>query len=118
MNSAEQSTHIGRSVTIRGDLSGKEDLFFDGTLGGSVNLASGMLTIGPNAQVKADLIVRDLVVYGVVQGNVRAANRIELRQSATLTGDLSASRLSIEESASVKGRVELTGQPVPAAKGE
>jgi cytoskeletal protein CcmA (bactofilin family) len=116
MNSAEMSTHIGRSVTIHGDLTGEEDLLFDGTLEGSVNLASGMLTIGPNAHVKGDLTVRDLVVYGVVEGNVRATNKIELRQSAKLTGDLTASRLSIEESASVKGRVELTGKP-PVAGG-
>lgn len=117
MPSVEESTRIGRSVTIHGELTGEEDLFFDGTLEGSVNLAGGRLTVGPNAHVKADLTVRDLVVYGVVDGNVRATNRIELRQSAMLTGDLSASRLSIEENASVKGRVELTGKPPAAGVG-
>lgn len=118
MKSGEESTHIGRSVTIHGELSGEEDLFFDGTLEGTVTLAANRLTVGPNARVKADLTVRDLVVYGVVDGNVRAAGRIELRQSAVLNGDLFASRLSIEENASVKGRVELTGNPAAARPGE
>ena len=110
MNPDSESTHIGKSVTIHGDLSGKEDLFFDGTLEGTVMLADSRLTVGPNGRIKADLTIRDLVVYGVVEGNVRATGRIDLRQTATLTGDLFASRLSIEESASIVGRVELTGR--------
>lgn len=118
MNSAPESTHIGKSVTIHGQLSGDEDLVLDGTLEGSVTLTDHRLTIGPNARVKADLTVRDLVVYGVVEGNVRATGRIELRQSAVLHGDLFASRLSIEENASVVGRVELTGKPAPAGSKE
>ena len=117
MTPEQNSTHIGKSVTIHGQLSGDEDLVLDGTLEGSVTLTDHRLTVGPNAHIKADLIVRDLVVYGVVEGNVRATGRIELRQSAVLTGDLFASRLSIEENASVVGRVELTGKPAaPGSK--
>lgn len=118
MNPTQESTHIGKSVTILGQLSGDEDLVFDGTLEGSVTLTNHRLTVGPNARVKADLTVRDLIVFGVVEGNVRATGRIELRHSAVLTGDLFASRLSIEENASVAGRVELTGKPASTGSSE
>lgn len=110
MTPAEGSTLIGRSVSIRGELSGSEDLFLDGRFEGTINLAESRLTIGPNAHVTADLHVRDLIVFGLVDGNVQASGRIELRQTAVLNGDIAASRLSIEESASIRGRVELTGQ--------
>jgi len=110
MKPAEGSTLIGKSVTIRGELSGTEDLFLDGIFDGSVNLPESRLTVGPNAHVTAEIHVRDLIVFGTVDGNVYAAGRIELRQTAVLNGDIVASRLSIEESASIRGRVELTGQ--------
>lgn len=95
-------------MTIRGELSGQEDLFMDGVIEGTVSLSEGKLTIGPNARVQADLEARDVVIYGRVEGKVRATGRIELRDSATVRGDLFAGRLSIEENATLKGRVELT----------
>lgn len=110
MKPAEGTTMIGKSVSIRGELSGSEDLFMDGTLVGTVSLADSRLTVGPNARVEADLNVRDLIVFGLVNGNVQATGRIELRQSAVVNGDIVAARLSVEENASIKGRVELTGQ--------
>lgn len=116
MKPAEGSTLIGKSVSIRGELSGSEDLFLDGLFEGTINLAESRLTVGPNAKIKADLNVRDLIVFGLVDGNVHATGRIELRQSAVVNGDIFASRLSIEESASVRGRVELTGNAAPASQ--
>jgi cytoskeletal protein CcmA (bactofilin family) len=109
MNAAEGSTHIGKSVSIRGELTGSEDLFLDGKFDGSVTLTGSRLTIGPNAHVTADLNVRDVVIFGLVEGNIHATGRIELRQSAIVNGDIHAGRLSIEESATMRGRVELTG---------
>lgn len=109
MNPEQGTTLIGKSVNIRGELSGSEDLFLDGLFEGSVNLTDSRLTVGPNAKVNANLKVRDLIVFGKLDGNVEATGRIELRQTAVLTGDVIASRLSIEESASIRGRVELTG---------
>ena len=109
MKPAEGSTNIGKSVTIRGELSGTEDLYLDGAFDGTVNLPESRLTVGPNALIAAELHVRDLVVFGTIEGNVFASGRIELRQTAVLTGDLTAGRLSIEESATIRGRVELTG---------
>jgi cytoskeletal protein CcmA (bactofilin family) len=111
MKPADGSTNIGKTVSIRGELSGTEDLFLDGSFDGSVSLPQSALTIGPNAHVTAELNVRDLIVFGSVDGNVHASGRIELRQTAVLFGDIVAARLSIEESASIHGRVELTGHP-------
>ena len=107
MKPNEGSTVIGKSVVVRGELSGSEDLFLDGDLEGTITLAENRLTIGPNARVLADLNVRDLVVFGQLTGNVRAGGRVELRQSAVVKGDILSGRLSIEESAILQGRVEL-----------
>ncbi|HEV2647001.1 MAG TPA: polymer-forming cytoskeletal protein [Acidobacteriaceae bacterium] len=120
MRPSEGSTVIGKSVTIHGELSGKEDLYLDCILEGTISLPENRLTIGPNARIQADLSVHDVVIYGHVQGNIRAAGRIELRDSAVLLGDISAERLSIEENATIKGKVELsetrtaTSVPKPA----
>jgi len=108
MKPAEGSTVIGRSITIHGELSGKEDLYMDGLVEGTISLPESRLTVGPNARVMADVEARDVVIYGVVEGNIRATGRIELRESAVMKGDLVAGRLSIEENASIAGRVELS----------
>jgi cytoskeletal protein CcmA (bactofilin family) len=117
MNPVEGSTVIGKSVIVRGELSGNEDLTMDGDLEGSITLTDSKLTIGPNARVVANIKVRDLVVFGKLTGNVIASGRIELRQSAVVSGDMVASRLSIEESAVIKGRVDLTGTASKATSG-
>ena len=107
MKPAEGSTVIGKSVVIRGELSGNEDLYIDGDIEGTVTLPESRLTIGPNARVRADLSVRDVIIFGHLTGNVQATGRVDLRQSALVKGDILAGRLSIEESAVLTGRVEL-----------
>jgi cytoskeletal protein CcmA (bactofilin family) len=107
MKPADGSTVIGKSVVIRGELSGNEDLYVDGDVEGTITLQESRLTIGPNAKVHADINVRDIIVFGVIEGNVNATGRVDLRQSAVVNGDIFAGRLSIEESAQLKGRVEL-----------
>jgi cytoskeletal protein CcmA (bactofilin family) len=107
MKPAEGSTVIGKSVVIRGDLSGNEDLYIDGDIEGTITLTDSQLTVGPNARVRADVSVRDIVVFGHLTGNINATGRVDLRQSALVNGDVLAGRLSIEESAVLKGRVEL-----------
>ena len=109
MNSAEGATAIGKSVTIRGELTGKEDLYMDGDIEGTITLPENRLTIGPNARILADISARDVIILGKVNGNVHASGRVELRQTAAVNGDIFAGRLSIEESATVKGQVELQG---------
>jgi len=117
MKPAEGSAVIGKSITMRGEISGSEELYIDGNFEGTIRLPANRLTLGPNAIVKADLDAGDVVIYGKLEGNVRAAGRLELRDSAVLQGDIHAGRLSIEENASMKGKVELTtAQPAtPAA---
>lgn len=107
MKPAEGSTVIGKSVVIRGDLSGNEDLYMDGDIEGTITLPGNRLTVGPNARVRADIHARDIVVLGHLTGNVNAIGRVDLRESALVNGDITASRLSIEESVVLKGRVEL-----------
>lgn len=118
MKPAEGSTVIGRSVTIRGEMSGKEEIYFDGIFEGTLTVPDNRLTLGPNARVKADLTAGDVVIYGLVEGNIRAAGRIELRDSAVLTGDIVAERLSIEENASIKGKVELSDVSARSSTGK
>jgi len=115
MKPSENATVIGKSVTVRGELSGQEDLYMDGVVEGTISLTGARLTIGPNARVQADLQAQDIVIQGQVDGKVRATGRIELRSSAIVRGDLFAERLSIEENATVKGRVELTESTVKPA---
>lgn len=110
MKPAEDSTVIGKSVIIRGDISGNEDLFLDGEIQGTVTLPGNRLTIGPNALVMADLEVRDVIISGHVDGNINASGRVDLRATADVNGDIYTSRLSIEEKASIQGRVDVGPQ--------
>lgn len=107
MKPAEGSTVIGKSVAIRGDLSGKEDLYMDGDIEGGISLPENTLTVGPNARVIADVHARDVIVHGKLEGNLHVSGRVELRHSASVHGDIFAGRISIEENALLKGKVEL-----------
>ncbi len=98
---------IGKSVQIRGEVRGSEDLLVDGQVEGTITLSESRLTIGPNAKVAAHVAARDVVVLGTLNGNITATGRIELRQGSNLIGDISAARLSIEENAIFKGKVDL-----------
>jgi cytoskeletal protein CcmA (bactofilin family) len=98
---------IGKSVQIRGEVNGSEDLIVDGVVEGTITLSDSRLTIGQTAKVSANVSARDVVVVGTLLGDVRASGKVELRQGSTLTGDLTAARLSIEENANFKGKVDL-----------
>lgn len=117
MKAAEGSTIIGKAVIIRGDLSGSEDLYMDGDIEGTITLLENRLTIGPNSRVHADIHARDVVVLGQLTGNVTATGRVDLRESARVAGDIIAGRLAIEETVTLKGRVELKETPeAPASR--
>ncbi len=98
---------IGKSVQIRGEVRGEEDLLVDGFVEGTIALPDSRLTIGANAQVHADVVARDVIVLGALNGNITASGRVELRGGANLSGDIQASRLSIEENAGFTGKVDL-----------
>ncbi|HXO36041.1 MAG TPA: polymer-forming cytoskeletal protein [Candidatus Acidoferrales bacterium] len=98
---------IGKSVVVKGELSGSEDLYVDGQIEGSIALKGNSLTVGPNGQVKASVDAKGVVVQGKLDGNIQASDRVDLRKSAIVTGDISAQRISIEEGAYLKGKVEI-----------
>lgn len=106
---------IGKSVVIKGEVSGSEDLYVDGQVEGSIALKGNSLTVGPNGQIKASVESRVIVVQGKVEGNVQASDRVELRKSAVVTGDISTQRISIEEGAYLKGKVDIQGKAEKAA---
>jgi cytoskeletal protein CcmA (bactofilin family) len=99
---------IGKTVVIRGELKGSEDLIVDGHLEGTINLTDGRLTIGPTASVAADLTAKDVLILGKLQGNVVASGRVELRAGSVTEGDVKAARLAVEDNAIFRGKVELT----------
>ena len=102
------SARIGKTVVIRGEVKGGEDLTIDGRVEGTIQLADNRLTIGPNADVAADLSAKDILVMGKVKGNVVATGRVELRAGCLLEGDVKAMRLAIEDNAVLRGKVDLT----------
>lgn len=107
---------IGKSVQIRGEVKGSEDLVVDGLVEGTITLSDSRLTIGPNAHVDANVSARDVVILGTLNGNILASGRVELRSGANLTGDIRAARLSIEENAVFSGKVDLIQGTTGAAE--
>ena len=99
---------IGKTIVVRGEVKGNEDLIVDGRVEGTVSLSDGRLTVGPQADVAADLSAKDVLVMGHVQGNIVASGRVELRAGCNLEGDIRALRLSVEDNAVFRGKVDLT----------
>jgi len=99
---------IGKSVVICGEVKGSEDLIVDGRVEGTVTLSESRLTIGPTANVAADLSAKDVLILGHVQGNVAASGRVELRAGCVVEGDIRALRLAVEDNAIFRGKVDLT----------
>lgn len=99
---------IGKTVVIRGEVKGSEDLVVDGRVEGTVSLSESRLTIGPSANVAADLSAKDVLILGQVKGNVVATGRVELRAGCVMEGDIRALRLAVEDNAVFRGKVDLT----------
>ncbi|SRR5579862_654167 len=99
--------YIGKSVVIKGELSGSEDLYVDGQVEGSIHLDGNNLTIGPSGQVKADVSAKTVVIEGKIEGAIHSSDRTELRKSASATGEISTQRIAIEEGAIFKGKLDV-----------
>jgi cytoskeletal protein CcmA (bactofilin family) len=99
--------HIGKSVAIKGELSGSEDLYIDGQVEGSIELQGSSLTVGPNGQVRANVNAKVVIIHGKLEGNIRASDRAELRKSALTVGDIATQRIAIEDGAYFKGKIEI-----------
>lgn len=102
--------HIGKSVLIRGELTGSEDLYLDGEVEGTINLRDHKLVIGPNGKIRAAISAREIVVHGKVEGNVSASDRVEMKRGSGVTGDISTHRIVIEDGAQFKGSVDIREQ--------
>jgi|SRR5215831_3717543 len=107
--------HIGKSVVIKGELSGSEDLYIDGQVEGSIELRNNSLIVGPNGNVKATVSAKGVVVQGTIEGTVSAAERVELRKSAVVNGDVVTQRIAVEEGAFFKGKIDVQKEPGKAA---
>jgi cytoskeletal protein CcmA (bactofilin family) len=112
-------TVIGRSATFRGDITGEGDVQIEGTLEGTVALTNARISVGPQARVKANLNAQEIIVQGFVEGELRTTGRAELRSTATVVGNVYAARFSVEDEATIQGRIELTpaAQKASAAPG-
>jgi len=116
---ADQAT-IGKSLVIKGEVTGSESLYIDGRVEGSINLSGNRVTVGRNGVVAANINAREIVVLGKVRGNLTASDRVDIRSDGSLTGDVIAARISIEDGAFFKGGIDIRkgGQQSAKANGE
>jgi len=101
------TARLGSSLHVKGEITGNEDLHIDGTVEGLVHLEDRKLTIGASAKVTADIIAREVAVFGNVKGNLRARDRIEIKKDGSVVGDLTTARIMIEDGAYFKGSIEI-----------
>jgi cytoskeletal protein CcmA (bactofilin family) len=111
----DQAT-IGKSLVVKGEISGAESLYIDGKVEGSINLPGNRVTVGRNGQVAATILAREIVVLGKIRGNCQATDRVDIRAEGSLTGDVIAARISIEDGAFFKGGIDIR-KPGAEAKG-
>lgn len=104
---------IGRSIVLKGELSANEDLVIDGQFEGTVNLQDHCLTVGANGKIKAEIQARQVVICGAVNGNVSAREKVEVRRTGNVTGDLKSASVSIEEGAYFKGSIDILRDAKP-----
>src|SRR5580700_8715075 len=106
-SSSSGLARLGATLHVKGEITGNEDLHIDGTVEGLVQLEDRKLTVGASAKVTADIIAREVVVYGNVKGNLRARDRIEIKKDGSVVGDLTTARIMIEDGAYFKGSIEI-----------
>jgi cytoskeletal protein CcmA (bactofilin family) len=117
-HSERDVVNIGKSVVIKGELSGSEDLTIEGQVEGKIELRQNVLTIGPNGKIKAQIFAKALVVQGEVHGNVSATERVDIRETGSVDGDVSAPRVSIADGAHFRGSIDMQRGGVKAADGK
>jgi len=102
----EQAT-IGRSLVIKGEVSGAESLYIDGRIEGKISLPENRVTIGRNGSVQANIIAREIVIMGKVSGNIECSDRVDIRSEGSVTGDVVTQRISVEDGAVLKGGIQV-----------
>ena len=109
--------NIGKSVIIKGELSGSEDLTIEGQVEGTIQLKDNVLTIGPNGKIKAQVFAKSVIILGEVNGNVTASEKVDIRDNGSVDGDIISPRVAIAEGAHFRGTVDMQrkgGAPAPA----
>ena len=110
--------NIGKSVVIKGELNGSEDLTIEGHVEGTIQLRDHVLTIGPNGRIKAQVFAKSVIVLGEVTGNVTASDKVDIRDNGSVDGDIVAPRVAIAEGAHFRGSVDMQRKGgAPQAKG-
>src|SRR5258706_3991562 len=104
--------NIGKSVVIKGELNGSEDLTIEGHVEGKIELREHVLTIGPNGKIKAELFAKSIVVLGEVTGNVTATDKVDIRENGSVEGDITSPRVAIAEGAHFRGSVDMQNKAV------
>ncbi|HEY7500922.1 MAG TPA: polymer-forming cytoskeletal protein [Vicinamibacterales bacterium] len=99
--------NIGKSVVIKGELSGSEDLTIEGQVDGKIELRQNVLTIGPNGKIKAQVFAKSVVILGEVTGNVTASEKVDIRDNGSVDGDIAAPRVAIAEGAHFRGSIDM-----------
>jgi len=121
LNNQEQAT-IGKSLVIKGEVTGSESLYIDGRVEGAITLPGNRVTIGRNGTVQANINAKEVVILGKVKGNISASDRVDIRNEGSLTGDVVCQRISIEDGAYFKGGIDIRKPGMKdmngAAKGE
>jgi cytoskeletal protein CcmA (bactofilin family) len=105
---------VGVSVSIKGEIEGSEDIMVDGQVEGRIDVPEHMLTIGPNARVRADIHAKTVIVFGSVIGTVIAEEKAEIRKTASVDGALTCGCLSVQEGATITGMIETMNRRAPA----
>jgi cytoskeletal protein CcmA (bactofilin family) len=120
-NLERDTVNIGKSVVIKGELNGSEDLTIEGQVDGKIELRQNVLTIGPNGRIKAQVFAKSVIVLGEVTGNVTATEKVDIRDNGSVDGDIAAPRVAIAEGAHFRGSIDMqrAGAQKPSeAKGE
>ncbi len=117
---ARDNVNIGKSVFIKGELSGSEDLTIEGNVEGRIELKDNTLTIGPNGKIRAEVFAKQVIVLGEVTGNVTASEKVDIRDNGSVDGDVTSPRVAIAEGAHFRGAIDMQragqSQAKPAAK--
>jgi len=108
--------NIGKSVVIKGELNGSEDLTVEGHVEGTIQLRDHVLTIGPNGRIKAQVFAKAVIVLGEVTGNVTASDKVDIRDNGSVDGDIVSPRVAIAEGAHFRGSVDMQRKGGPAAQ--
>jgi cytoskeletal protein CcmA (bactofilin family) len=117
------TVNIGKSVIIKGELNGSEDLTIEGQVEGKIELRQNVLTIGPNGKIKAQVFAKSVVILGEVTGNVTATEKVDIRDNGSVDGDIAAPRVAIAEGAHFRGSIDMQrggakGEGKPGDKGD